>query len=98
MEFIEVLETTRFKLNQDNITGNFVKKEHTNTNHVELIEVLETTTLKIIISGIFVKKSKNETKPFTCDECGQTFEKKFNVKEHSNTNKVFEITEDNNLW
>ena len=83
-------------------------KEHTNTNHVELIEVLETTTLKIIISGKFVKKSKNETKPFTCGECGQNFEENFNMKEHTNTNHVelievlenmtLKINEDNNLW
>ena len=62
-------------------------KEHTNTNHVELIEVLETTKLKIIISG-FVKKSKNETKPFTCGECGQNVEENFNLKEHTNTNQM----------
>ena len=54
--------------------------EHTNTNNVELIEVLETTTLKIIISGKFVNKSKNEIKPFTCCECGQDFEENFNIK------------------
>ena len=83
-------------------------KEHTNTNHVELIEVLETMTLKIIISGKFVKKSKNEIKPFTCGECGQNFEENFNMNEHTNTNHLelievleniaLKINEDNNLW
>ena len=36
----------------------------------------------------FVKKSENETKPFPCDACEQTFEKKLNMKEHINTNNV----------
>ena len=38
---------------------------------MDLIEVLENMTLKINEgnNGKFVKKSKNETKPFTCGEC-----------------------------
>ena len=39
-----------------------------------------------MVSGKFVKKSENETKPFLCDACGQSFEEKFNMKEHTNTN------------
>ena len=41
-----------------------------------------------MVSGKFVNKSENETKPFPCDTCGQTFEKKLNMKEHTNTNNV----------
>ena len=38
--------------------------------------------------GKFDKKSENKKKTFTCDECGETFEEKFNMKEHANTNNV----------
>ena len=40
------------------------------------------------VCGKFVQKSENETNPFPSDECGQTFEEKFIMKEHTNTNHV----------
>ena len=39
-----------------------------------------------MVSGKFVKKSENEPKPFLCDACEQSFEEKFKMKEHTNTN------------
>ena len=48
---------------------------------------------KKLVSGKFVKKSENKTKPFPCDAGGQTLEEKFNMKEHKNTNheEVIEV-------
>ena len=42
-------------------------KEHTNTNQMNLIKVLENMKLKINEdnNGKFVKKTKNETNPFS---------------------------------
>ena len=41
------------------------------------------------VCGKFVQKSENETNPFPSDECGQTFEEKFIMKEHTKTNHEF---------